>query len=200
MVLHLKAQAETSGDVVLRMSGREIGHLRVDQADQAIDKSFVVVPDQQRLWEVLTIEGGPLKLNEFLWEPEPSSARIQRRDSQFLGEGWFNRESQNPYGGWRWTAATARVHLPPVEGDARLEISVMAPENNWPLELQIGSQTLRRRTIGAAESILTYEVPASLHKEGATDLVLLTQTKQIPGDSRALGVRVKYLRWMPAPH
>jgi len=198
MVLHLKAKADTSGDVVLRMSGREIGHLPVDQAGQAIDKSFVVVPDKKRLWEVLTIEGEPVKLQEFSWEPEPASARIQRKDNQFLGEGWFDRESQNPYGSWRWTGATARVHLPPVEGDARLEISVMAPENNWPLELQIGGQTLRRRTIGAAGSILTYEVPASLHKESATDLVLLTQTKQIQGDSRALGVRVKYLRWMPA--
>lgn len=197
MLLHLKAQADTTSDVLLRMSGREIGRLFVDRA---ADKSFVVVPDQQRLWEVLTIEGGPLKILELSWEPEPASARIQRRDNQFLGEGWFNRESQNPYGSWRWTGATARVHLPPIEGDARLEISVMAPENNWPLELQIAGQTLRRRTIGMAESILTYEVPVSLHKESATDLVLLTQTKQIPGDSRPLGVRVRYLRWMPATH
>lgn len=197
MVLHLKAQAETSGDVVLRMSGREIGHLFVDQT---LDKSFDVLPDQQRVWEILTIEGGPLKIQEFSWEPGPASTRIHRKDDEFLGEGWFYRESQKPSGGWRWTGATARVHLPPIEGDARVEISVMAPENNWPLELKIAGQTLRRRTIGTAESVLTYEVPVSLHKESATDLVLLTQTKQIPGDSRPLGVRVKYLRWIPATH
>lgn len=197
MVLHLKAQADTSGDVLLRLSGKDIGRLFVNQA---VDESFVVVPDQQRIWEVLTIEGEPLKIQEFSWEPDPGSARIQRRDNQFLGEGWFGRESQKPYGGWRWTGASARVHLPPIEGDARLEIAVMAQDNNWPFELQIAGQTLRRRTIGAAESILTYEIPASLHKESATDLVLVTQTKQIPGDSRALGVRVRYLRWLPASH
>ena len=206
MMLHLRAQALNAGNssFVLRLSNREIARFTAETT--SIDRTFSVIPDLQRLWETLTIELDAPKENrepalrvfELSWTPDSESKRIDRQSNHFLGDGWYDIERQDQAGIWRWTREKASVHLPAIEGDGRLELSVTALEDNWPLEIQIAGQTLRRRTVGTSESILTYEVPLSLHKELPNDLVIVTKTKLVEGETRPLGVRVKYLTWTPS--
>jgi hypothetical protein len=196
MMLHLRAQAPNAGNssFILRLSierSRALPETTKYRSDvQRYSRSAAPLGTHDRARCIEENREPALRVFELSWTPDSESKRIDRQSNDFLGEGWYDIERQDQVGIWRWTQGNARVHMPAIEGDGRLELSVTAPEENWPLEIQFAGQTLRRRTVGTSESILTYEVPLSLHKEVPNDLVIVTKTKLVEGETRPLGVRV----------
>jgi hypothetical protein len=110
-------------------------------------------------------------------------------------DGWFGEEG-TPQQPWRWMGRRGVVALPPMEGPARLELSLeFGQVNGQNVTIELDGQTLDRFTPKSPLETRRYDVDGQ-HRA----LVLSTDsTFRPPHDPRELGIRLNRLLWIPAP-
>jgi len=135
------------------------------------------------------------------WSLVPGASPTTFSSTQFLGSGWYQLES-NGKDVWRWIDHRAVAHLPPVDGDARLEIKLIVPERSDALRstvtVEVAGKVLDRIQLPAGIFTKTYRVPTSLHHGEPTELILSASKVSRPTDPRSLAIQILQLGWMPA--
>jgi len=222
MVLRLRAvAASAAGDnnpptIVLQLDGSEIDRFTAEGNE--VDRTILVKPDAGRLWSTLIVEtnqtvtphrvglGGDnreLGLQCFLlqWSPASGAAPTIHSADHFLGSGWYSLEGdKGNY--WRWTSEQAVTHLPLIEGDAHLDVTMLVPEGSdgsrSAVTVEVAGQVLETLQPPAGIFSRTYVVPASLHRAERSRLTLSAKSAASPLDRRPLSIQVFHLGWTPS--
>ena len=180
MLLRVKFQTATSGvasgnnsggqdaTVTIRLDSREIA--RLTSPDGIIDRTISIKTDPTRLWSVLTLETSEVRIPSHVsnstdgrelglrcsaleWYPAPSSQPLITRPDQFLGPGWYDVETDQMQS-WRWMEGTGVVHLPAIDGEGQLTLTMMVAslEGQKPSDVTIEIAKRGERARGARKA------------------------------------------------
>jgi hypothetical protein len=185
---------------------------------EEIDQTWAVQPDPARLWSVITIDTDQsfvprssgasaddrelgLQCFSFEWYPARETKSLITSGDQFLGSGWFLVE-RGLNAIWRWTTDHAIAHLPPIDGDGQLTLTMSVPESatgvRSDITIAIAGEELDRFNPPAGSFTKSYRIPARLSGARA-ELQLSAAGVVKPPDTRSLGICVYEIDWTPAP-
>jgi Dolichyl-phosphate-mannose-protein mannosyltransferase len=224
MKLHLRAETKISSagvtlsqpgsTIVLKLDGHEIARLLAD-GDQ-IDYTGEAQIDPQRLWSKLTLETDRtlnlsllgrnrdqrkfgLQCSKLQWSPAPGAPRLINSQDHFLGPGWLPLDNEIPHS--RLSAGRATIHLPAIEGDARLITLMGIPEpgdlSNVRVIIALGGEVIDQYRPPVGRYIKFYTIPAKLHKGGPVDLELSASFSGSNSDLKRPVIQVNHISWRP---
>ena len=200
--------------VTLRLDGREVA--RFTPKEDVFEHTVNVQPEAGRFWSVLTLEVDPivtpkglglsnderelgLRCYEVKWTPQAPATRQPLTPAQFLGEGWDEVEADDS-GRWRWMAERGGIKLPPLAGDAKLDMELRVAErpDGQPIRLTItlAGQVLESFIPPQGRFLKSYRVPLSLHNNTASELVFTTD-HAVPEGDRRFGLQAFRVNWKP---
>jgi hypothetical protein len=218
MTLHVRAVPlaipgfDRRPTITVRLDGKEVDRFVAEGPE--IDRFWRLEPDPRRLWSVLTLETDQpvtprkagmgedvreLGMQCFVLRWFPASGAETTALSRFLGDGWhpFEREGSDA---WRWTGERATVHLPPVDADAELDLTVFVPPNDQEIAPRVrferNGQVLDSFQVPFGTSTHRFRVAAETHEGQRLELVLWGITTPSAGDDHgAVAMRVHHLGW-----
>lgn len=122
-----------------------------------------------------------------------------------FGNGWYWEEGAGAKA-WRWMGAHSEAKLPPVSGNARLSLSLYVPLDALGaapnVTVRVNGATVAQ--FRAAMNDMTREVVVPARSDAPneltidTDRVIVPAAKHLSPDTRALGLRLNSIGWMPA--
>jgi hypothetical protein len=204
--------------MALRLNGVEIYRQTLNSDE--FDQSLTVKTDPQFMWYALTIEFdqtvnqsklGKSNDNRDLsfyynlleWAPAPGAKLTAFAADQFLGPGWYGLEGEAAEC-LRWAEQRATIHLPPIEGNGNLELTMQTPirpDGTIPeVTVEISGQVIDKfRPADSNWFTKSIRVPEAVHHGARADLVLSTDNAMVlpNGGNRRIGAAVCYIAWRP---
>jgi hypothetical protein len=201
--------------VVMCIDGKEIDRFIVVKDE--VERFIIVKTNPRALWSALTIDvEGASKLGEggisdgirdfgllcssLQWTPAPHAVSTQLEPDQFIGPGWISFE--NGHQCVRWTGQSATIFLPPVAGDAQLGLFLSVPADEGGTRagvvVKIAGQVIGTIHPEVYLAWRNFRVPASVHHNQPTELVLSLDKQLVTNADRPGGIRVSRIDWMPS--
>jgi len=204
--------------MALRLNGVEIYRQTLNSDE--FDQSLTVKTDPQFMWYALSIEFDQtvnqsklgisndnrdlsFDCNLLDWAPSPGAKLTTFAADQFLGSGWYGLEGEAAEC-LRWAEQRATIHLPPIEGNGDLELTMQTPIRPGgtipEVTVEISGQVIDKfRPADANRFTKSILVPEAVHHGARADLVLSTNNAIIlpNGDNRRIGAAVFYIVWRP---
>ena len=122
-----------------------------------------------------------------------------------FGEGWYGEEGEGE-NFWRWMGARSITFLPPIAGDASLELEVVVPFELVPrrpvVDVTLNGSLVGKILCTKPSMSAAWRVPA--RADGRNELtlsisrVLNPVAEGLSGDARDLGLQLVRYGWMPA--
>jgi hypothetical protein len=211
-----KSGTSQSPTIVLRLDGVEVDRFRPEYRE--FERVLTLNPDPARFWSKLQVETDQvvvpsrdagtrddrelgLQCFSLEWSPSPNAKILPPAPDQFLGSGWFGLE-RGRSDVRRWISGATSARLPPIAGDAQLELTSEVPESadgkRSAVTIEVAGHVIERFQPPGGPFHKTYVVPAILHQERQVELKILARPVALDGDKRPLAMAVYYLGWRPA--
>jgi len=122
-----------------------------------------------------------------------------------FGKGWYWEEGAGAKA-WRWMGAHSEAKLPPISGNARLSLSLYVPLDALGaapnVTVRVNGSTVAQFRAGMSDVSREVVVPARSDAPNEltidTDQLIVPAAKHVSPDTRALGLRLNSIGWMPA--
>lgn len=121
-----------------------------------------------------------------------------------FGDGWYSEEGAGPQA-WRWMGARSDAKLPPIDGNARLSLSLYVPLDVLPafpnivvrLNGNVVDAFRGQRSFISREWVVHARGNAPNELVIETDRVVTPAAGHVGRDARTLGLRLNSIGWVP---
>ncbi|MBO0719886.1 MAG: glycosyltransferase family 39 protein [Blastocatellia bacterium] len=217
MIVHLRGSIiyppspQQRPTLIFRLNGIEIDRIVIERSEFA--HRLAIKPDPSFYWSVLSLEIDKtvprsernqrdtdvlgFKCFEFDLSPAPGAEMINSSPDRYFGAGWSGVEN-NGESCWRRINESAIAYLPAIEGDGRLDLTLIIPQELQGAEREVaveaGGVILGRFRPPTGYFTKSFEVQKSIHRGKKLELKL-----SLPNaGSKTSAVQIYYLGWRPS--
>jgi hypothetical protein len=162
---------------------RQPGYYLREGAGNVVNAQNFVRP-RGRLWDLV-------RRRYFEVSARPITERI------VFGAGWYDEEGSGEEV-WRWMGGRSVAQLPPIDGDARLTLTLFAPLDALPaapnVTVRVNGAVVDRFV--AVSQLMEREIVIHARGDATNEMVIETDgVVNAPTDRRTLGLRLNSLGW-----